>query len=83
MSNSILTISKNIDLNECNVILLIDYNETSEEEMLNRFGFLKSSDLLQLEISNQREHHHLKNELLSRIPYCDSGKITQHDFHWE
>lgn len=70
-------------LENSNLLFLIDYNVDDEFEILNRFGFLKSSEAYQIATTDNSNQKRLKNQFIKNIEYHKTGNLTQHDFHWK
>lgn len=70
-------------LKNVNLILLIDYNSDSENEILEKFKYLKIFDCAEHQFSNDLKKHSLTREFLNRIEYIKTGEISLYPFLWK
>lgn len=75
--------SKELNVLNCDFLILSDFNTNSEEETLNRFRHLKFSEQIKLQQASDNERIKLLQDFKNAIEYLVSGNFTQHPYQFK
>lgn len=70
-------------LSRHDLILLIDYNSNSEQEILNRFNYIKPHELFDLKDAGEMERRRFERERAGKIKYVQTGNFENHPMKWK
>lgn len=83
IENNIFNSCFSIALENFNLLFLIDYNVNDENEILDRFKQLNTSDSYKLSVSDSVSQERLRHQFINQIKYYETRTLTKYDFHWK